>query len=161
MLLMDAKDFTKARSWFERAIQLKPDFRSALFNLALLLNNDMNLHLEAVPILEQLLRHHPQHTNGLILLGDISINHLRDLNKAEACFKKILTYSPHNIQAVHNLCVVHSERGDLLEAERCLSNVHSMAPNEEYIKHHLNIIQQKLQSIKNSNKKLEINKLKK
>ena len=38
MLGMDDGDYASAEEWFKRAVQLKPDFRSALFNLALLLN---------------------------------------------------------------------------------------------------------------------------
>ena len=38
MLGMDDGDYDSAEGWFKRAVELKPDFRSALFNLALLLN---------------------------------------------------------------------------------------------------------------------------
>ena len=37
-------------------VQLQPDFRSALFNAALLIANDLNHPLEAVPYLKQLLQ---------------------------------------------------------------------------------------------------------
>ena len=36
--------------------QLQEDFRSALFNLALMLSNDMNRPLDAVPVIHQLLK---------------------------------------------------------------------------------------------------------
>lgn len=61
---------------------LKPNFRSALFNLALLLS-DTGRPLEAVPFLKQLVQHHPDHIKGLILLGDIYINSMKDLEAAE------------------------------------------------------------------------------
>ncbi|ESN89866.1 hypothetical protein HELRODRAFT_116733 [Helobdella robusta] len=157
MLYTDALRYNDARSSFKRAIQLMPSFRSALFNLALLLANDMKMHLEAVPVLEQLLQHYPSHTNGLILLGDISITHLKDLNRAQTCFEKILQQDPNNIQALHNLCVVHSERGDLLKAEKCLVKVLSLAPSEDYIKRHLVIIRQKIQSLMKKGKNEKVN----
>lgn len=56
--------------------------RSALFNLALLLADD-HRPLEAAPFLNQLVRHHPDHVKGLILLGDIYINNIKDLDAAE------------------------------------------------------------------------------
>lgn len=59
---------------------------SALFNLALLLADD-NRSLEAEPFLSQLVRSHPDHVKGLILLGDIYINHLKDLSAAEKVFE--------------------------------------------------------------------------
>ena len=51
---------------------------------------------------------------------------------------------PNNIDAKHNLCVVYVEAGYLLEAEKCLAHVHSLAPEEEYILNHLNIIRAKI-----------------
>ena len=110
MLEMDNKNHEEARMWFVKAIELQPDFRSALFNVALLLANDMRQPLEAVQHLRQLLSYYPHHTNGLILMGDISINHLKDLDHAEECFRKILETEPTNVQAGHNLCVVYVER---------------------------------------------------
>ena len=49
------------------------------------------------------------------------------------------------LKAVHNLCVVYVERGDLLRAEACLLNAHEMAPGEEYIKRHLGFVQARIQ----------------
>ena len=51
MLGMDDGDYDSAEGWFKRAIELKPDFRSALFNLALLLNEQGGNSIKAVRIL--------------------------------------------------------------------------------------------------------------
>jgi len=143
MLSMDGQDLASAETWFRRAVELKPDFRSALFNLALLLS-DSDRPLEAAPFLHQLIRHHPHHTKGLILMGDIYINHLRDLDAAEACYRKILSAEPGNVQGLHNLCVVMVERGQLGEAKECLARAHAIAPEEEYITRHLDIVVTKM-----------------
>lgn len=82
MLAMDEKNVEEAEHWFRRAVHLKSDFRSALFNLALLLADDQR-PLEAAPFLNQLVKHHPDHVKGLILLGDIYINNIKDLDAAE------------------------------------------------------------------------------
>ncbi|XP_035211015.1 protein O-mannosyl-transferase Tmtc3-like isoform X2 [Stegodyphus dumicola] len=82
MLAMDDKKVLLAEKWFKKAIQLKENFRSALFNLALLLSDD-HRPLEAVPFLKQLLKYHHDHIKGLILLGDIYINQLKDLDAAQ------------------------------------------------------------------------------
>lgn len=79
---MDDHDVAGAEHWFRLAVQLKDDFRSALFNLALLLADD-HRPLEAAPFLNQLVRFHPDHVKGLILLGDIYINNIKDLDAAE------------------------------------------------------------------------------
>ncbi|KAK9498194.1 hypothetical protein O3M35_004065 [Rhynocoris fuscipes] len=143
MLAMDDRDLAGAENWFRRAIQIKPDFRSALFNLALLLADD-HRPLEAAPFLNQLVRHHPDHVKGLILLGDIYINNIKDLDAAENCYKRILELEPNNIQGVHNLCVVYVERGALERAETCLKRAHELAPHEDYVLRHLNIVQSRI-----------------
>lgn len=79
---MDDRNIEEAENWFKRAVHLKHDFRSALFNLALLLADD-HRPLEAAPFLNQLVKHHPDHIKGLILLGDIYINNIKDLDAAE------------------------------------------------------------------------------
>lgn len=82
MLAMDDRNIAGAEYWFRQAIMLKDDFRSALFNLALLLADD-HRPLEAAPFLNQLVKFHPDHVKGLILLGDIYINTIKDLDAAE------------------------------------------------------------------------------
>lgn len=76
--------------FLQASILLKPNFRSALFNLALLLS-DSGRPLEAVPFLKQLVDHHPDHIKGLILLGDIYINTMKDLEAAEIVNNIILS----------------------------------------------------------------------
>lgn len=79
---MDDHDSASAERWFRNAVALKEDFRSALFNLALLLADEQR-PLEAAPFLNQLVRFHPDHVKGLILLGDIYINNIKDFDAAE------------------------------------------------------------------------------
>uniref|UniRef100_A0A336KWY0 dolichyl-phosphate-mannose--protein mannosyltransferase n=1 Tax=Culicoides sonorensis TaxID=179676 RepID=A0A336KWY0_CULSO len=149
MLAMDDHKTEEAEHWFRRAVHLKIDFRSALFNLALLLADD-HRPLEAAPFLNQLVKHHPDHTKGLILLGDIYINNIKDLDAAENCYKRILQLDPVNIQGLHNLCVVYVERGKLAQAQACLSHAHQLAPTEDYILKHLQIVQTRINRLKSS-----------
>lgn len=184
MLAMDDKNIEEAEHWFRRAVHLKADFRSALFNLALLLADD-HRPLEAAPFLNQLVKYHPDHIKGLILLGDIYINNIKDLDAAEnvskantlvlvnlciqqcfclflQCYKRILELDPVNIQGLHNLCVVFVERGKLLQAQTCLEKTHKLAPNEDYVIRHLQIVKNRIAKLKiNPNEKpmpdLELN----
>ncbi|XP_068146188.1 protein O-mannosyl-transferase Tmtc3 [Drosophila tropicalis] len=146
MLAMDESSHDEAEQFFKRAIHLKSDFRSALFNLALLLA-DTQRPLDAVPFLNQLIRHHPSHVKGLILLGDIYINHMKDLDAAEKCYRSILRHDPNNTQGMHNLCVVFVERKRLAKAAACLHYAQRLAPAEDYIGRHLQIVQARLQKI--------------
>ena len=143
MLAMDANENEAAERWMRQAIRLQPGFRSALFNLALLFSQSQR-ELDALPVLDELLRYHPEHVKGLILKGDILMNHRKDTQGARSCFQRILRTDPSNVQAKHNLCVVYFEERDLPRAERCLEETLAMAPNEEYIRRHLAIVRGKM-----------------
>ncbi|KAH9508650.1 Protein O-mannosyl-transferase tmtc3 [Bulinus truncatus] len=148
MLAMDEQKFDLAETNFRKAIEFDPTFRSALFNLALMLVNNMNRPRDAVPVLNQLLQHYPDHDKGLILMGDINVNTLKDLDAAEKNFNSILSRNPKNSQAMHNLCVVYVERGDLLRAEKCLLNTQELDPNAKYIQDHLKIVRNKIAEVR-------------
>ena len=103
--------------------------------------------MEAVPFLESLLAHFPDHVKGLILLGDLYVNQLSDLDAAERCYRRILELDGQNVQGLHNLCVVMVERGDLLEARECLVKARDLAPHEKYVRDHLDIVQKKIDEV--------------
>ncbi|XP_036615961.1 protein O-mannosyl-transferase TMTC3 [Trichosurus vulpecula] len=145
MLAMDDKKSSEAEMWMRKAIKLQAGFRSALFNLALLYSQSSK-ELMALPVLEELLRYYPDHIKGLILKGDILMNHKRDIVGAKECFEKIVEMDPNNVQGKHNLCVVYFEEGDLFKAEKCLLETLDLAPHEEYIHRHLNIVRVKISS---------------
>lgn len=146
MLAMDEKKDLEAEKWMKKAIQLQHGFRSALFNLALLYSQTAR-ELDALPVLEELLRHYPDHIKGLILKGDILMNQKKDTKGAKKCFEKILEMDPNNVQGKHNLCVVYFEERDLLKAEKCLVETLALAPHEEYIRRHLNIVRSKIMTL--------------
>lgn len=145
MLAMDDKKDSEAEMWMKKAIKLQADFRSALFNLALLYSQTAK-ELMALPVLEELLKYYPDHIKGLILKGDILMNQKKDVVGAKKCFEKILEMDPNNVQGKHNLCVVYFEEKDLLKAERCLIETLALAPHEEYVHRHLNIVRDKISS---------------
>lgn len=148
MVAMDEQKFDLAETNFRKAIELDPMFRSALFNLALMLVNNLQRPLDAVPVLNQLLEHYPDHDKGLILMGDINVNTLKDLDAAEKNFNSILSRNPSNSQAMHNLCVVYVEQGDLLRAEKCLLRTQQLDPHAQYIQDHLKIVRNKIAEVK-------------
>lgn len=143
MLAMDASENEAAELWMRKAINLQAGFRSALFNLALLYSQSQR-ELDALPVLDELLQYHPEHIKGLILKGDILMNHKKDTHGAKTCFKRILSMDPTNVQGKHNLCVVYFEERDLVRAEKCLEETLAMAPHEEYVRRHLNIVRSKM-----------------
>lgn len=81
LLYSDEGDNKTAEHYLRLAIRLKPDFKSALYNLALILI-DAQRFIEAEMFLVQLLTHHPTHDKGLLLLGDVYVE-FAQLEKAE------------------------------------------------------------------------------
>ncbi|XP_071112558.1 protein O-mannosyl-transferase TMTC3-like isoform X2 [Haliotis cracherodii] len=148
MLAMDDKDFIAAEKYFKRALEIRENFPSALFNMALMLVNDMNRPGDALLYLRTLLQYKSDHIKGLILTGDLNVNYVKDLNAAQQNFEAVLALDPKHVQGNHNLCVVYVEQGDLLKAEKCLVHAHNLAPEEDYIKQHLNIVRRKIQQIR-------------
>ena len=57
---------------------------------------------------------------------------------------------PHHVQGQHNLCVLYVERGMLREGKTCLEKALALAPTEEYIKNHLDIVTRKLKTVQNA-----------
>lgn len=153
MLAMDAEENDEAERWMRRAIALQPGFRSALFNLALLLAQGKR-ERDALTVLDELLRHHPEHSKGLILKGDILMNQLKDTRGAREAFQRILRSDPGNVQAKHNLCVVYFEERQLARAEQCLQETLAMAPHEEYVQRHLAIVRAKMAAMSAAGKPL-------
>lgn len=139
MIAMASKDYPNAEMWFKETIRLRESFRSANFNLALLLT-ETNRPLEALPYLRRLVSHYPEHIKGLTLLGDILINFVKDFVGAKECYERILQLDSKHIQARHNLCVVYVEQGLLDKAEQCLIEATRIAPHEDYINRHLKIV---------------------
>ncbi|KAG7329537.1 hypothetical protein KOW79_007711 [Hemibagrus wyckioides] len=153
MLAMDAEENEAAERWMRKAIALQPGFRSALFNLALLLVQGKR-ERDALAVLDELLRHHPEHSKGLILKGDILMNQLKDTQGAREAFERILRSDPGNVQAKHNLCVVYFEERQLARAEQCLQETLAMAPHEEYVQRHLAIVRAKMAAMSAAGKPL-------
>ncbi|XP_043246017.1 protein O-mannosyl-transferase Tmtc3-like isoform X1 [Amphibalanus amphitrite] len=154
MLAMDDHDLVPAEAWLKKAVEVRPEFRSALFNLALLLS-DAGRPLEAVPFLTRLVQHHPDHVKALILLGDIYINNIEDLDEAQKCYEQILRVDPDHVQGLHNLCVVHVKRDDLERAQQCLERAARLAPDEDYIQRHLQIVRARRQAAKSATRRPE------
>lgn len=54
------------------------------------------------------------------------------------------------MQGLHNLCVVYVERGKLAKAHDCMLHVRQLAPHEDYILRHLQIVQTRIAKLKRS-----------
>ncbi|KAF8796040.1 Protein O-mannosyl-transferase TMTC3 like protein [Argiope bruennichi] len=146
MLAMQDRDTASAENYFRKALQLRGDFDAALFNLALVLH-ETRRPLEAVPYLQRLKN---RHLKGLVLLGNIYFNDLKNYTAAQQCYELILKKDQNHIPALHNLCASLFQLDQLEAAETCLLHAKKLAPQERYIEHHLNIVQQRRKKLASS-----------
>ncbi|XP_055946198.1 protein O-mannosyl-transferase Tmtc3-like [Argiope bruennichi] len=149
LVAVENRNFQSAEKWFRKALMKNSLSREALFNLALLLSEQLR-GAEAIDFLEQLLQHYPGHINGLLLLADVNVNYLRNLDVAEECYRKVLQLDTGNQKAHHNLCVVFFERQDYERAEKCFVHILSMHPDVSYIQDHLEVVRNILKKGQNS-----------
>ena len=66
--------------------QVRKDYKSALYNLALILAEEKRF-FEAEIYLNQLLKYHPKHAKGLLLLGDV-FSSFDQLDRAEEVIRE-------------------------------------------------------------------------
>ncbi|XP_022702001.1 transmembrane and TPR repeat-containing protein CG4050-like isoform X3 [Varroa jacobsoni] len=118
--------------FFRRALALRPNFRSALFNLGVLLFEQRRI-TDSVIVLEQLVTWHPDHVKGLMLLADIHMIHRQDKNKAKLFYHKVLEVERVDNQGVrYNLCIVESSTE--AEKSRCSKYITRIKQDEVFHK---------------------------
>ncbi|XP_027198204.1 protein O-mannosyl-transferase TMTC3-like [Dermatophagoides pteronyssinus] len=103
---------------FKRAAELKPDFRSALYNLALLYY-DFKDYEQSLFYLNRTLEHHSNYTKALLLTADI-YSRMGRLDDTEKTYAKVLEMDENNYEAIHNLCLIYKQTQRKKEQEKCL-----------------------------------------
>ena len=85
------------------------------------------------------------HENNIKIfqLKYISILHIKRQQKITQA-KVFENFTSRQHALLHNLCVVMVERGQLGQAKDCLARAHAIAPDEEYITRHLDIVVSKM-----------------
>ncbi|CDQ66918.1 unnamed protein product [Oncorhynchus mykiss] len=124
MLAMDADENATAEHWMREAT------RRVLFNPALL-HSQSRQEVDALPVLDELLHHHPEHVNGLILMGD---RHPDEPQEGHPGCQDLLPENPPyghppTCKGEHTtLRVVYFEERDLPRAECCLEETLGLVP---------------------------------
>ncbi|THD21619.1 Transmembrane and TPR repeat-containing protein 3 [Fasciola hepatica] len=144
MLETDEKNFASAVEHYRTVLQHESTHRSSLFNLALLLRNELQDANGAIPLLQTLIDYYPDHVKSYLLLGDIELTEKKDTARAKQLFEKATILAPNNVQAKHNLCVALADGGQLAESEQCLLEAIKLAPTETYLREHLAIVRKRM-----------------
>jgi tetratricopeptide (TPR) repeat protein len=106
----------EARTSYERALVLDPDFNRARVNLAMLLVESDEVDSAKV-LLEEAIRRDPTEAKAYNNLGMVYYSEL-EVDKAVRYFKRALEIEPGDAEAHYNLGLAFAESGLVLEAIR-------------------------------------------
>lgn len=134
MVAVQESDLVEAEKFFRKALSVNPNFRSALFNLGVLLYEAQRYN-QSVHYLKKHVTLYPQHVKGTMLLADIYMIHLGAKSEACAvssslrssnstqqstqrtyfearfllqCYREVIRWQANNSEARYNLCVLES-----------------------------------------------------
>lgn len=101
MAHIELEEMEDAKEAFRHTLHITPTYRSALYNLALLLYQDED-YPSALGHLVTLRDHHPSHDRGMLLLGDTCM-HMKQLDRAQEAYELAIQNNPSSAIALHNL----------------------------------------------------------
>ena len=101
MAHVELAELEEAKESFERTLQITPTYRSALYNLALLLFQDGDFP-SALKHLLTLRDHHPSHDKGMLLLGDTYMC-MNQPQSARQAYEQSIQVNPNSAIAFHYL----------------------------------------------------------
>jgi len=113
-VLMENNEPEKAIESYSMAIELKPDYRFAIINLAKVMLKQKK-PLAAINHLESVLSKHPADAEINLTLGD-AYTQINKLSKAAYHFKRALSSAPNHVKAHNSLGSVLAQQGQLDKA---------------------------------------------
>jgi tetratricopeptide (TPR) repeat protein len=119
----------EARTNYERALELDPDFNKARVNLAMLLVESDEVD-SAKALLKEAIKREPTDAKAYNNLGMVYYSEL-EVGKAVDYFQRSLEIEPGNAEAHYNLGLAFAEAGLLLEAIREWRTVLELADEGE------------------------------
>lgn len=113
-LRTDADKLLKAEQAFRKALELKPDYGTAYYHLALTLEEGRKF-AEAAEVLRQALERFPSDMNLKFELGRMYYN-AEKLDLAQRQFQEILLVSPNHANARYSLGLIFERQGKIQQA---------------------------------------------
>jgi tetratricopeptide (TPR) repeat protein len=110
-------------------LERNPKSAAGLFEAALL-EEGAGRPVPAIDLLERLLAAHPDHVEGMNLLGLLRLREEADIDAAEPLLRAVLERVPGHLAATANLGWVLGSRGRIHEALACFERVLAHAPGD-------------------------------
>jgi tetratricopeptide (TPR) repeat protein len=129
------KEFSLAEATFNKAIELKPDYANAHYQLALAFEQQGKLD-EAIGKMENIIKYNPQDIGATFELGVLYLRRLNegDLTRAEDILKKTIELLPSFSNARWYLAYTYEKEGKLAEAIAEIEKVLELNPDNEMVK---------------------------
>ena len=129
------KDFQKAKSYYEKIIEINPNIPEAYNNLGSIFYENSDLEKSTYNI-EKAIEINPDFSNAYFNLGKIYF-HKGNNQKAVDCFEKAIEIDPKFEEAIHILGLAYNELGELQKAISCFEKVIEIDSN--YVDAHVNL----------------------
>ena len=143
MLETDMKNFKAAEKNYKEALKRDPTSKIILFNIAWLNYKDLKSPENSARYLKRLLKIHPNHLNGWLLLGYVHHNHTGDYAKARNAYETLIERSKNIpdgpekntavVSAHFEICRLFQVDGKYKEGLHCLKQLSKAFPNDDSI----------------------------
>jgi tetratricopeptide (TPR) repeat protein len=131
-LYLRLEDFQKAKNYFVRAKESKPDYVDALIQEALIIYEIENDPETAVKKMEDLIRDYPFNIEVRFQLGLLYFNQDR-LDEAIFQFEGLIRQVPNHSNALYSLAVVYAKKGETEKAILLFERVLELNPGNETV----------------------------
>jgi len=132
----------EAERYWRMAVQIKPDYKDAYYNLGTMLHM-LKRFSEAEECYRRVLAICPDHTETYNNLG-ILLHMLKRFSEAEECYRRALTICPDFADAHNNLGNLLKELKRFSEAEECYRRFLVFHPNSAVVYNNLGVLLKEL-----------------
>ena len=137
-LRLGQKDFTQARQYLEKCLQLRPDYPEAWNNLGMLAAQSGNPE-EAIRNFRNSLAQRPQYATALLNLGNV-YRRQRDFENARKCFDQAIHIRPDDPEVNYSFGMLYAQQGQLEKAAGYLERAIVLRPDDAEARNNLGVL---------------------
>ncbi|OGZ22529.1 MAG: hypothetical protein A3A08_02805 [Candidatus Nealsonbacteria bacterium RIFCSPLOWO2_01_FULL_41_9] len=131
----------KAKEQLAKALELKPDYADAIFQKALIQEQEGNL-AEAIRAVENLVLDNPYNAELRFQLGRLYYNN-NQVDDSIAIFETVLQINPSHSNALYSLGVAWAKKGNNVKARSYFEQVLELNPDNQEVKSRLSELNKK------------------
>jgi len=137
-LRLGQRDFTRARQYLEKCLQLRPDYPEAWNNLGMLAAESGNPE-EAVRDFRNSLAQRPEYATALLNLGNV-YRRQQDFENARKCFDQAIRIEPDDPELNYSFGMLYAQQGQLEQASGYLEKAIALRPDYAEARNNLGVL---------------------